>query len=153
MNLATDAAGAVTSTAKQVADAINARSGSPAIAFTYRGNAGDGVVAPAAETRLDDNLNAPAHVSRKPHPMYAIRIGRDRSGDKVGVYAYAQEHAREWVGPMVAVETAERLAPQLRRQPERAPAAEQRRGVRRCPRPTRTAGTTRSTTSPVSART
>ncbi len=109
VNLATDAAGAVTSTAKQVADAINARSGSPAIAFTYRGNAGDGVVAPAAETRLDDNLNAPAHVSRKPHPMYAIRIGRDRSGDKVGVLAYSQEHAREWAAPLVTLEFAERL--------------------------------------------
>ena len=109
VDLATNAAGAPVSTAKQVVDAINARSGSPAIAFTYRGSVGDGAVAPAPETRLEDNLNAPAHVSRKPHPMYAIRIGADRSGDKIGVYAYAQEHAREWVGPLVAVETAERL--------------------------------------------
>jgi Zinc carboxypeptidase/Chitobiase/beta-hexosaminidase C-terminal domain len=70
---------------------------------------GDGVVAPAAETRLEDNLNAPSYLSRRPHPVYAIRIGADRSGDKIGVYAYAQEHAREWVGPLVAVETAERL--------------------------------------------
>ena len=109
VDLATNADGAPVSTAKQVVDAINARSGSPAIAFTYRGSVGDGAVAPAPETRLEDNLNAPAHVSRKPHPMWAIRIGSDRSGDKIGVYAYAQEHAREWVGPLVAVETAERL--------------------------------------------
>ena len=130
VDLATNAAGAPVSTAKQVVDAINARSGSPAIAFTYRGSVGDGVVAPAPETRLEDNLNAPAHVSRKPHPMYAIRIGADRSGDKIGVYAYAQEHAREWVGPLVAVETAERLVRNYAVDPDVPRAAEQRGGLR-----------------------
>ena len=109
VNLATDAAGALTSTAADVVEAVGAKPGAPAFAFTYQGNEGAGVVAPAPETRLEDNLSAPPHVSRKPHPVYAIRIGRDRSGDKIGVYAYAQEHAREWVGPLVAVETAERL--------------------------------------------
>ena len=109
VNLATDAEGAVVSTAADVVEAVDARPGAPADAFTYQGSEGLGVVAPAAETKLEDNLIAPPHVSRRPHPMYAIRIGRDRSGDKIGVYAYAQEHAREWVGPLVAVETAERL--------------------------------------------
>jgi hypothetical protein len=109
VNLATDETGAVVSTAAEVVGAVDAKPGAPADAFTYQGNEGLGVVAPAPETKLEDNLVAPPHVSRKPHPMYAIRIGRDRSGDKIGVYAYAQEHAREWVGPLVAVETAERL--------------------------------------------
>ena len=109
VNLATDAAGALTSTAADVVEALDAKPGAPARAFTFQGNEGLGVVAPAAATKLEDNLVAPPHVSRKPHPMYALRIGADRSGDKVGVYAYAQEHAREWVGPLVAVETAERL--------------------------------------------
>ena len=48
-------------------------------------------------------------MSREPHPVYAIRIGKHRDGSKPGVMAYAQEHAREWVPPLVAVETAERL--------------------------------------------
>ena len=109
VNLGTDAAGAVTSTAADVVAALDAKPGAPARAFTLAGDEGLGVVAPAAATKLEDNLVAPPHVSRKPHPMYALRIGADRSGDKVGVYAYAQEHAREWVGPLVAVETAERL--------------------------------------------
>jgi hypothetical protein len=48
-------------------------------------------------------------VSRDPHPVYALRIGKDRDGSKMGVLAYAQEHAREWVPPLVTIETAERL--------------------------------------------
>ena len=58
---------------------------------------------------LSDNLAAPASVSRDPHPVYAIRIGKVRDGSKTGVLAYAQEHAREWVPPLVTIETAERL--------------------------------------------
>src|SRR5690606_23167065 len=87
----------------------NATAGSLVVAYTYRGSAGDGVVAPAAPTPLTDDLSAPASVSRDPHPVYAIRLGKHRNGKKLGVLAYAQEHAREWVPPLVAVETAERL--------------------------------------------
>ncbi|MGY0004474.1 M14 family zinc carboxypeptidase [Micromonospora sp. I033] len=109
VHLATDAAGALTSTAAQVVAALNARAGTLVRAYTYRGNAGAGVVAPAARTMLTDGLRAPATVSRDPHPVYAIRIGKHRDGSRPGVLAYAQEHAREWVPPLVAVESAERL--------------------------------------------
>ncbi|PZG02726.1 M14 family metallopeptidase [Micromonospora deserti] len=109
VNLATDAAGAVTSTAAQVVAALNAQAGSLLRAYTYRGSPGTGVVAPAPRTALSDGLSAPATVSREPHPVYAIRIGKHRDGSKLGVLAYAQEHAREWVPPLVTIETAERL--------------------------------------------
>ena len=109
VSLATDAAGAVTSTAAQVVAALNAGAGSLVRAYTYRGNTGTGVVAPAARTMLTDALDAPVSVSREPHAVYAIRIGKHRDGSKPGVMAYAQEHAREWVPPLVTVETAERL--------------------------------------------
>jgi hypothetical protein len=41
--------------------------------------------------------------------VQAIRIGADRDGSKTGVVLYAQEHAREWVTSLVALETAQRL--------------------------------------------
>ncbi|RIV41508.1 M14 family metallopeptidase [Micromonospora radicis] len=109
VSLATNAAGAITSTAAQVAAALNAQAGTLLKAYTYRGNAGAGVVAPAARTALSDGLSAPDSVSRDPHSVYAIRIGKHRDGSKLGVLAYAQEHAREWVPPLVTIETAERL--------------------------------------------
>ncbi|WP_341715844.1 M14 family metallopeptidase [Micromonospora sp. FIMYZ51] len=109
VGLATDGSGAVTSTAAEVAAALNEQAGTLLKAYTYRGNAGAGVVAPAAPTQLSDGLSAPESVSRDPHPVYAIRIGKDRDGSKLGVLAYAQEHAREWVPPLVTIETAERL--------------------------------------------
>ena len=109
VSLATDAAGAATSTAAQVVAALNADAGTLIRAYTYRGNAGAGLVAPAARTLLSDGLSAPEEVSREPHPVYAIRIGKFRDGSKMGVLAYAQEHAREWVPPLVTIETAERL--------------------------------------------
>ena len=110
VSLATNSSGAVTSTAAQVVAAINASPAASAlvVAYTYRGNAGAGVVAPTSAD-LTDGLSAPETVSRDPHPVYAIRIGKTRDGSKPGVLAYAQEHAREWVPPLVAVETAERL--------------------------------------------
>ncbi|MFY1632121.1 M14 family metallopeptidase [Solwaraspora sp. WMMB335] len=107
--LATDGTGAVTSTAAEVAAAIDAAADGLADAYTYRDNIGDGVVAPVGPTALSDNLAAPDTVSRDPHPVYALRIGKYRDGSRTGVLAYAQEHAREWVPPLVAVETAERL--------------------------------------------
>lgn len=110
VSLATNASGAVTSTAAQVVAAINASPAASAlvIAYTYRGNAGGGVVA-ATSAALTDGLSAPETVSRDPQPVYAIRIGTTRDGSKPGVLAYAQEHAREWVPPLVAIESAERL--------------------------------------------
>ncbi len=107
--LATDAAGSVTSTAAQVVAALNADAKRVLSATTYRGNAGAGVVVPAARTNLTDDLDAPASVSRKPYRVQALRIGVHRDGSKTGVLAYAQEHAREWVTPLVTVEGAERL--------------------------------------------
>ncbi|MFV2020189.1 M14 family metallopeptidase [Micromonospora sp. LOL_023] len=109
VSLGTDGAGTPTSTAAQVAAAINANAGDLVKAYTYRGSVGDGVVAPAAPTPLSDNLSAPESVSRDPHPVYALRIGKYRDGSRTGVLAYAQEHAREWVPPLVTIETAERL--------------------------------------------
>ncbi|WP_326553255.1 M14 family metallopeptidase [Micromonospora sp. NBC_01813] len=109
VSLGTDSAGTRTSTAAQVAAAINASAGGLVKAYTYRGSVGDGVVAPAAPTPLSDNLSAPESVSRDPHPVYALRIGKYRDGSRTGVLAYAQEHAREWVPPLVTIETAERL--------------------------------------------
>ncbi|MCC5580364.1 chitobiase/beta-hexosaminidase C-terminal domain-containing protein [Microtetraspora sp. AC03309] len=109
--LATDASGAVTSTARQVVDALNGDAAASALlaAGTYRGNAGTGQVAAAPATRLTDNLKAPATVSREPFQMKALRVGKRRDGSKAGVFLYCQEHAREWVTPLTCVETAERL--------------------------------------------
>jgi hypothetical protein len=111
VSVATNAAGARTSTAAQVRNALNADPAASALvfAYTYRGNAGSGVVAPTSLIRLSDNLSAPDTVSREPHPVYAIKIGKVRDGSKMGVLAYAQEHAREWVPPLVTIEAAERL--------------------------------------------
>ncbi|MFB8385741.1 M14 family zinc carboxypeptidase [Microbacterium sp. NPDC055910] len=107
---ATDAEGAITTTAAQVVAAINGSEAASALvnAYTYRGNAGLGTVAAATAT-LTDGLSAPASVSREPQTVYGIRIGTTRDGSKMGVMAYAQEHAREWVPPLVTIETAERL--------------------------------------------
>lgn len=44
-----------------------------------------------------------------PYTVKAIRIGADRDGSKTGVLLYSQEHAREWVTSLVALETAQRL--------------------------------------------
>jgi hypothetical protein len=111
VNLATDSSGALSSTAAQVVMAINSHpaASNMVFAYTYRGNAGNGVVQATSRRNLSDFLSAPDSVSRDPHPVYAIRIGKHRDGSKPGVLAYAQEHAREWVPPLVAIETAERL--------------------------------------------
>jgi hypothetical protein len=109
----TDATGAPTATAAQVIEAINSSpaTGGVVHAFTYRGNAGNGI----AETNrgrqtLSDFLNAPEDkISRDPQTVKAIRIGAERDGSKTGVFVYSQEHAREWVTPVVALESAERL--------------------------------------------
>jgi hypothetical protein len=110
ISLATDAAGSLISTAAEVRDAINADPNASALVYAdpYRENSGDGIV-PAATIQLSDFLNAPPEISREPWQVRAIRIGRYRDGSRVGILAYAQEHAREWVPPLVTIETAERL--------------------------------------------
>ncbi|MDP4502135.1 M14 family zinc carboxypeptidase [Nonomuraea turcica] len=109
VSLATDGSGALTSTAAQVAAAINAMPGIPVRASTYRTDPGAGVMAPAPLTQLSDFLKAPADVARGPATVLALRIGAHRDGSRTGVLAYAQEHAREWVTPLVTIEAAERL--------------------------------------------
>ena len=54
-------------------------------------------------------LAGPADYPRDPYTVKAIRIGADRDGSKTGVVLYSQEHAREWVTSLVALETAQRL--------------------------------------------
>jgi hypothetical protein len=110
VSLATDAAGALTSTAVQVVDALNADAAALIAANTYRGNAGAGIAeATAGPVTLSDFLAAPASVSREPFPIKAIRIGYTRGGSKTGALIVAGHHGNEWVGPLVALETAERL--------------------------------------------
>ncbi|MEV4074543.1 M14 family zinc carboxypeptidase [Nonomuraea fuscirosea] len=109
VSLATDDSGTPVSTAAQVAAAINATPGLPVRASVYRTDPGAGVMAPAPPVQLDDFLSAPADVSRAPAQVLALRIGSRRDGSRTGVLAYAQEHAREWVTPLVTIEAAERL--------------------------------------------
>jgi hypothetical protein len=117
VRLATDGAGKPTSTAADVVAALNAQPSSPVMASTYRGNAGAGVLAPVAATQLSDFLQAPASVPRAPFQVQALRVGVHRDGSRTGVFAYAQEHAREWVAPLVTIEAAERLLRNYGRDP------------------------------------
>jgi hypothetical protein len=111
INPATDASGAITSTAAQVVAALNAN---PAIsnvvlAETFRTNAGAGVVQPGAVSALSDLLRAPASFPRGPQDQYMLRIGKTRDGAKVGVFFYCQEHGNEIATSGVCLETMERL--------------------------------------------
>ncbi len=108
VQLATDSSGKITSTAKQVVDALNKDASNLVTATTYRGNVGNGVVG-VLSAKLTDGLKAPANVSREPMTVRAFRIGKVRDGSKPGVLGYSQEHAREWVTPLVSMESAERL--------------------------------------------
>jgi len=114
VSAATDGEGAIISTAAQVVDAINAHEAASELvtASKYRTNAGAGVVAVTAPSKLDDFLNAPTSQPRGPIEVQGIRIGNDEGrpqGEKVGVFIVCQEHAREWTTPLVCLETAERL--------------------------------------------
>jgi hypothetical protein len=117
VDLATDAAGAPSSTARQVVDAINRdRSASQiVVAGTYRGDAGAGIVEARVRTGLSDFLSTPtnAHVKRGPFKYSVLRIGKQspdkKQGEKVGVFLYCQQHAREWATPLTCLETAEQL--------------------------------------------
>ncbi|HZA27476.1 MAG TPA: M14 family zinc carboxypeptidase [Actinomycetota bacterium] len=102
---------AVGTTAIEVVNLINASPAASALvtAYTYAGNAGTGTVQPRLLVNLDDFLDAPASIPRGPFQPRVIRIGAQRDGSKVGVFLFCQEHAREWVTPLVCAETAERL--------------------------------------------
>ncbi|GAB1823463.1 M14 family zinc carboxypeptidase [Herbidospora sp. RD11066] len=111
VNLATNGTGAVSSTSKQVVDAINASPAASALvkAALYRTNTGTAVAPVAAAVTLTDNLLAPATISRDPWATKVLRVGKTRDGSKTGVFLYCQEHAREWVTSITCMETAERL--------------------------------------------
>jgi hypothetical protein len=120
---ATDAAGAITSTATQVVAAINANTDAAKLvtAAVYRTSGGTGVVSATASTKLSDFLNAPTSQPRGPIQIQGLRIGNDvgkPQGSKVGIFIYCQEHAREWGTPLVCLETAERLVRNYGSDPE-----------------------------------
>jgi hypothetical protein len=120
VSLATDGSGAVTSTAKQVVDAINGAPAAAALlsATTYRGNAGGGVVVARARVNLSDFLNAPPSVARGPFQQHLYRIGAHRDGSKVGVFLFCQQHAREWTTSLSCQETAHELVENYATDPE-----------------------------------
>ncbi len=111
VRLGTNSAGTIVSTAAQVAAAINASPAASALvtAYTYAGNAGGTAVLAHSLANLTDGLSAPPSVQRGPFQLQVIRIGKQRDGSKIGVFFFCQQHAREWVTPLVCVETAERL--------------------------------------------
>ncbi len=111
VNLGTNSAGGLASTAAQVRDAINGNSVAGALVtpYTWNNGTGLGTVQPRALVNLSDFLNAPAAYPRGPFHVQALRIGSVRDGSKVGVFVYCEQHAREWVTPNVCLETAERL--------------------------------------------
>ncbi len=111
VRLATDATGALVSTAAQVCDAINndPAAGALVTAYTWAGDPGAGIVQPRALVTLSDFLRAPASVPRGPSQGQVLRIGKHRDGSRVGVFIFGQQHAREWTTPLVCIETAERL--------------------------------------------
>jgi Zinc carboxypeptidase/Chitobiase/beta-hexosaminidase C-terminal domain len=119
--LATDSAGALSSTAAQVVNAINANAAASqrlvASQFTRLSAAtpplvaGSGIVQPRARVNLSDFLTTTtnAHVPRGPYEYSVMRIGKKRDGSKTGVFLYCQQHAREWATPLTCLETAEQL--------------------------------------------
>jgi hypothetical protein len=113
VSLATDAENQLSSTAAQVALAINAYPDAFAklVAQTYRGNAGGGIVQTRTKGNLSDFLDngRNAHVQRGPFEYKVMRIGKQRDGKKVGIFLYCQQHAREWATPLTCLETAEQL--------------------------------------------
>ena len=132
VSLATDSAGALTSTGQQVVNAINASAASAILVanvFTRVSTAnppivpGTGIVQPRARVLLSDFLTTAtnAHVQRGPFEYSVMRIGKKtkqadkwqdkgkKKGDKVGVFLYCQQHAREWATPLTCLETASQL--------------------------------------------
>jgi len=123
VSLATNASGALLSTAAQVVAAINANPAASALvkALTFQNNAGTGIAPATLKLGLSDFLAVsqaiPAsgiphdnsHVQRGPFQPKVMRIGKVRDGSKVGIYLFCQQHAREWVTPITCLETAEEL--------------------------------------------
>ena len=152
VNLGTDATGAVSSTAAQVVAAINASAaaGALVVAQTFRGNAGAGIVQPRAKVNLSDFLDP--SVTHGPYEYSLMRIGKKRDGSKVGVSCTASNTRASGL----------RHSPASR--PPSSYSATTRSTGRRgglsttstsssCRCPTRTAHTTRSTTSTCSGAT
>jgi hypothetical protein len=111
VSLATDANGAITSTAAQVVDALNADPQTAAVvtASLYRGSPGNLPVLAGVVSPLSDLLRAPATFPRGPQTPTMLRIGKTLDGSKVGVFLYCQEHGNEIATSGVCLETAERL--------------------------------------------
>ena len=124
--LAKNAAGALASTAAQVAAALETQSqGLIDRAHPYRTNAGTGdraaTAAPIALTDFLDQKRAGAPAGdppRGPNTVRALRIGKFRDGSKPGVLIQANDHAREWVPITITLETAERLVRNYATDPE-----------------------------------
>ncbi len=111
VSLATDAAGAITSTAAQVVDALNANAqiADVVTASLWRTSTGNLPVVAGPVSPLSDLLRAPASFPRGPQTQNMLRIGKTRDGTKVGVFLYCQEHGNELATSGVCLETAERL--------------------------------------------
>ena len=112
VSLATGGTGAVTSTAKQVVDAINAHPAAANVltASLFRTNPGSGVVMAGPVSPLSDLLRAPSTVPRGPMDEYVLRVtNKQTPGPKVGVFFYCQEHGNEIATSGVCLETMERL--------------------------------------------
>ena len=104
-------AGATTSTAAQVVAALNASPAAPArlrlhLPRQHRHRGGPGVATPESQRLLARAGHACPATRTRCTRSASASTATDRS---TGVLAYAQEHAREWVPPLVAIETAERL--------------------------------------------
>lgn len=111
VNLASNSAGNISTRAVDVVNAINADEAASALveATTYRTTGGTGTAQATASTALTDFLKGDESISREPFEVRALRIGKTRDGSKPGVLIIAQDHAREYVPPLVALEAAERM--------------------------------------------
>ena len=120
VSLATDATGAITSTAAQVVDALNANAqiADVVTASLYRTSTGNLPVLAGPVSPLSDLLRAPASFPRGPQTQNLLRIGKTRDGTKVGVFLYCQEHGNEIATSGVCLETAERLVRNYGTDPE-----------------------------------
>ncbi|USQ81441.1 cell wall-binding repeat-containing protein [Ornithinimicrobium faecis] len=104
---ATDATGAATSTTEEVSAYLNEEFADTFNSFVPEGSEGETI--PMVDgVDLDDGLDA-SHLDPEGTTVQAMRIGVHRDGSRPGVYTYSQEHAREWVTPLVTMEFAERM--------------------------------------------
>jgi hypothetical protein len=120
VSLATDTTGAITSTAAQVAAALNANAqiADVVTASLYRTSPGDLPLVAGPASPLSDLLRAPSTFPRGPQTQNMLRIGKQRDGTKVGVFFYCQEHGNEIATSGVCLETAERLVRNYGTDPE-----------------------------------